>query len=98
MELNQLAIKSGVAIKTYEESPVEFVERLYQKLTGRNDFDLIHSTLALLNVLTDDQPTRRNPSQAMRDRLHQTVKSNLDEIKAEDIKTDADFLKSLKGL
>jgi len=96
-ELNGLALAHGIAIRSFDESITTFVRRLYEGLTRRSDFDLAYSALSLVQSLTDE-PFRRDPASEMRARVQQTVQSNLEEIKREDVKVDREFMKALKCL
>jgi predicted chitinase len=82
-------------IKSVEEDYRMYVGRIWSKLTGRDDYDVVYSTLALMDVLKNEAPT---PGRSMRDRIQKQVQVHLDEIKTEDAKVDADFMKLLKDV
>lgn len=97
-ELNGTATAHGVAIRSFDESPNDFMRRLYERVSGRKDFDTAFSALSLIQSLLDEPGPARDPATSMRQRLQQSVQSNLDEIKAEDVRADREFMKALKCL
>ena len=94
-ELNATAVSLGVSIRSFDESFRQFIERLYKRMAGKSDFDLACSTYSLMQTLLD-RPV--HPATVMKERIKRTVKTNLDDIKAEDVRTDEDFMHRLKCL
>lgn len=93
--LDLIARENNIAFKQAHETYSQYISRIWQALTGRSDFTTAYSMMAFLNTAKGEPTT---PGAVMKRRLEVHTKAALDEVKAEENRTDREFLKLLKDV
>jgi len=96
--LDSLACQHGVALRSVHENHRAFLGRVWARVTGRVDYDLAYSALALAQTLKGDTVPfrRRTPETYMRDKIQAQMVDNFSEIEREENRTDTEFLDLLR--
>lgn len=93
--LDLIARENNIAFKQLSETYQDYIGRIWIALTGRTDFTTAYSMMAFLNTMKSEPTT---PGAAMQRRLERHASQAMEEVKAEENRTDRDFLKLLKDV